>query len=464
MKKIDTSQLAVGDVTQTEYYDAHGDLLISKGVSVSPKHLEALRRRNIFHVYTRESGPDSEIEELLSKEIEDLGELDFDDKKPRTTAPSAPRRARALDLPEFQGIREGRDGLDQLLSTQRVSVLDKKIEFGKTLDQPTGEALRKKMKQLEVSDRDERYKSEVSTDYEAALKEVIRTINYLAGACNIDGGAVRGVVQRFLRTFVTDRNILLCISGSKPSDGDYIYHHSLNVCLLALNIAAAAGYSENQIVEIGMGALLHDVGMLLVAEEIRRKRDRLTKDEWYEVHKHPILGLHLLERLTRLPDSVPIVAYQTHERENGVGYPRRRGGRLIHRFAKIVGLADIYEAVSSPRCYRPAAPPYNAMEMLVKMARQGMVSGDLVKAFLEYTSLFPVGSIVELSDHRIARVVAANGTSFTKPVVSIVVDGNGRTLDEHEIYQVDLKVEADAEIVRSHRFDYLDHTAILTGF
>ena len=161
-----------------------------------------------------------------------------------------------------------------------------------------------------------------------------------------------------------------------------------------------------------MGALLHDVGMLLIPEEIRFKKGRLSKDEWYEVQKHAILGMHVLEKIPNLPESALYVAYQTHERENGKGYPKQRTGRFIHAFAKIVQVADVYESLCSQRDYRPPYLPYRAMELLIKMSVRNLLSIDFVKAFLAYASLFPIGSVVELSNHCIARVVQR--TNFIK--------------------------------------------------
>jgi HD-GYP domain-containing protein (c-di-GMP phosphodiesterase class II) len=282
---------------------------------------------------------------------------------------------------------------------------------------------------------------------------------------SLDASHIRSIVERFLQTLVVDRNIVLGVSVQKaPSSDDYLSHHALNVCLVSLAIAASYGYNEKQVIEIGMAGLLHDVGMMLVPEAIRSKGERLSSDEWFEVQKHPIIGLHLLEKVNRLPESVMIVAYQSHERENGSGYPRQRAGRLIHSYAKIVSLSDIYEAVSSPRTYREANAPYKGMEMLIKMARQGFVNSDFVKAFLMYASLFPVGSIVGLSDGSIAKVVSANGRAFTKPWVSVLVAPDGQRLSEREIYQLDLHNNPDTQIVTSYPCDTFGTVGVLEGF
>jgi HD-GYP domain-containing protein (c-di-GMP phosphodiesterase class II) len=88
---------------------------------------------------------------------------------------------------------------------------------------------------------------------------------------------------------------------------------------------------------------------------------RLTQDEWYEVQKNPILGLHLLEKVSELPEAISYVAYQVHERENSTGYPKKRNSVLIRRFAKMAQVADIFEAITYPRSYRPARIPHEGV-------------------------------------------------------------------------------------------------------
>jgi HD-GYP domain-containing protein (c-di-GMP phosphodiesterase class II) len=392
MKKIEVSMLMPGSEAQQDYYSERGELLISQGVVITSKHMEMLRRRNIFEVYVKLSSEEEELERILSADFGALGKLDIEEqaKRQHKVPPPAKRREpKALSLPEYRTLAKGKDGLSQLLNDSASTSLDNNF-VGRTPDKPSGPALAGRASQVAVGERTQQQKRDVSKAYDNALAEVTGILNRLADGHQMNGNEVRDIVKRFVKIFVTDRNILLNISAKKHSGTNHLYHHSLNVCLLAVNIAASMGYSEMQIVEIGMGALLHDLGMFLIPDSIMAKQGRLSEEEWYEVQKHPILALHLLERIRQLPDSVPYMAYQTHERENKTGYPKQRGTHLIHNFAKIVQVADVYEAMSSPRSYRAAHIPYKAMENVIKMTRQGLIAGDYVEAFLRYASLFPV--------------------------------------------------------------------------
>jgi HD-GYP domain-containing protein (c-di-GMP phosphodiesterase class II) len=325
-------------------------------------------------------------------------------------------------------------------------------------------ALRQAARQIAVNERTPQHIEAVTASYADAIASSKAILDYLSDGVKINEDLVRNVVDRFVKTFLTDKSILINIANTKAWEGEYLYNHMLNVCLLAINIAAAAQYSREQIVEIGIGALLHDVGMLLVPEDIRFKKGRLTKDEWFEIQKHAILGLHILEKFTHIPETAKFVAYQVHERENGKGYPKQRAGRLVHKFAKIVQVADIFESLCSPREYRLPYIPYRAMELLIKMSSQNLVSGEYVKAFLTYASLFPIGSIVELNDHRIAKVVQGNELTYVSPVVSIIADHQGRFLEKSRIYQVDLSTDASVRIDKALERDDLPEIDIMFGF
>jgi HD-GYP domain-containing protein (c-di-GMP phosphodiesterase class II) len=464
MKKIDIRSIAPGMVAEGNFYTERGELLISKGVTIRQNQIDAMLRRNIFEIYMNNSEEDG-FQKIIFTKSEDVSELSLEESQNAGEEGSGKSGERAaFNLPELKCIKPGEQGTLQLIKAKKVLDLDSKLKIGMAPDRPVGQPLKEKARQIPVKERTEEYKRQISLTHEEAVGFVKSVLNALADNKNIDLADVRDLVKLFVKTYLTDRSILINISNIKCCEGDYLYHHTLNVCLLAINIAAAAKYSERQIIEIGMGALLHDVGMLLVPEEIRFKKGRLSKDEWCEVQKHAILGLHLLERVAKMTDPVLYITYQTHERENGKGYPKQRSGRLIHSYAKVVQVADVYESLCSLREYRPPFIPYRAMELLIKMSSRNLLSMEYVKAFLSYASLFPIGSVVELNDHRVARVVQANERHQAKPVVSVIMDLQGTVVPKKAIYQVDLSKENSLQIIRAlqpARFPQFD---IMYGF
>jgi hypothetical protein len=104
------------------------------------------------------------------------------------------------------------------------------------------------------------------------------------------------------------------------------------------------------------------------------------------------------------------------------------------------------------------------METIIKMTKQGLISGEFVKAFLQYTSLFPVGSLVELNDNRIAKVIQSNGNSFAKPVVSVLTNEKSELLAKDRIYQINLSEDTDVHIIRALKLDHLPEVSQMDGF
>ncbi|MBD3322818.1 MAG: HD domain-containing protein [Chitinivibrionales bacterium] len=477
MKELHLSDLTAGDHAENALYSSRGELLIAENALITQNHLNALKRRNIELLYAKSPDDTDEIQVLLSKKFENLdpwddmdsgdaGQLDEgfnldDEPEGESGADDHPRGA--IRPPVLKDIRPGKEGLEQLNNSTLSRSLDSEIDSGKVTDEPEGPRLREQATQISPADRTDDYKQDVSFSYSGALKEITAILTELAKGNIVDGGDLASIVERFVKIFVTDRNILLNISGIKHTD-DYLFNHCLNVCLLSINIAASAGYSEKQIIEIGIGALVHDIGMLLVPESIRFQPGKLSTDDWFEVQKHPVLGLHLLEKIRRLPESVRFIPYQVHERENSRGYPKQRHGRLINRYAKIVQLADVFEAMSSPRSYRKAMLPFVCMQALLRMVKEHVISPDFIKAFISYTSLYPVGSLVMLNDYRIAKVIHANESSYTKPVVNILTAPRNNAFDKKELCELNLKLEPQMRVIKALPVDYVKGAGTMDGF
>jgi HD-GYP domain-containing protein (c-di-GMP phosphodiesterase class II) len=150
-----------------------------------------------------------------------------------------------------------------------------------------------------------------------------------------------------------------------------------------------------QIKSLLYGAILADVGMVRIPKIIIVKRTALDESERAQIKRHPSIGLEMIAHLRELPEEVPWIVYQSHERCDGSGYPGGKKSPQIHMLAKIVGLADVYVAMCTTRPHRPAFLPYKAMEALLQMAARQEFDIDIVKMFLAAQSLFPVGSHVQ---------------------------------------------------------------------
>lgn len=145
---------------------------------------------------------------------------------------------------------------------------------------------------------------------------------------------------------------------------DYIYGHSVNVCIIAVKIAIHMGYNQLKLADLAVGALFHDLGMTKIPIEILDKIGGLTDPELKLVHTHPEEGYNLLKQNQSIAASSSHVAYQHHERFNGTGYPRGMAGEAIHEFARITAIADVYDSMTTERLYRHAKSPAEAMNYI----------------------------------------------------------------------------------------------------
>lgn len=425
MTEIPISYLYPGQINEQPYFSEHGKILIPQGTVLTIQDISSLKKKGINRLFIQDTSEQPDTFHIINK--------------------------------------PGKEGYIELQKSPKCEDLDSHFAEFSNASLPSGPAFKNDIAVENTLHRSVEYINSRLSDYDNALQKIKDLLQSLVQGKKVSAESIRSISTHFAESFLSDPHFMINLSNLKSDSGDYLFHHSLNVCILAINIAAASGCNQLQVVEIGMGALLHDIGMLLIPQEIRLKSSRPTEDEWYEIQKHPLTGIYLLERISRLPEPVILMTYQSHERENGKGYPKQRSSSLIDNYAKILSVADIFEALSSPRSYRDAYLPYKAIETLITMTRQGLVNGEYVKALLEYTSLFPIGSIVELSNKSIGRVVKSNGTSFAKPSVCILIDNKGNILEKDEQYIEDLSSNTSVQIVKAHQTSQFSQN-IMLGF
>jgi HD-GYP domain-containing protein (c-di-GMP phosphodiesterase class II) len=192
------------------------------------------------------------------------------------------------------------------------------------------------------------------------------------------------------------------------------------VATVAIAIGIEMDLSERVIVELAIGCLIHDLGMLAIPHANFEQERELSDEEFAEIAKHPVLTVELFaDHLTSLPFTSLLVAYQMHERPNGAGYPRGRSAEEIHALAKIAAVADAYTALVSPRPHRPGLQPYHAVRTILKEVTEGLYDPAAVRALLRTLSLFPLGSFVSLQDDVVGRVIRSNPDKYDRPILEI---------------------------------------------
>ncbi|WP_096271032.1 HD-GYP domain-containing protein [Paucisalibacillus globulus] len=223
---------------------------------------------------------------------------------------------------------------------------------------------------------------------------------------------------------------------------DYIFQHSLNVAIYSLAIGSELNLNAKELSELGKGAILHDIGKVFIDPDILQKPDKLSQEEFSIMKSHTTMGYDLLRKNHTYSSVVAHCAYQHHERINGSGYPRGLKGNEIHLFAQIIGVADVFDAVSSNRVYRRALLPHEGLELLYSIA-VNQFDIRIVEAFKNSVAVYPNGMYVEFNDKRKGVVVSQNKHICDRPNVRILENESGQI----EPYMVDLSTQLNVTII-----------------
>ncbi|MFD0716188.1 HD-GYP domain-containing protein [Paenibacillus sp. GCM10027626] len=199
---------------------------------------------------------------------------------------------------------------------------------------------------------------------------------------------------------------------------DYLYHKSVMTSMSCYMLAQWVGLSKKDWIPAALAGLLHDIGNTKVDQSILNKPASLTQSEIDEMKRHPLTGYQLLKNVAAINDGVKLAALQHHERIDGSGYPLGVTMDKIHPYAKLVAIADIYNAMTMKRAYRQAASPYLVLEQLQQDAF-GKLDPSYVTAFVEKATQFHNGTLVRLNDDRVGEIIFTDPAHPTRPWVSI---------------------------------------------
>lgn len=226
--------------------------------------------------------------------------------------------------------------------------------------------------------------------------------------------ATNSIANDLMKAISDNDAIAVDISTLKISD-EYTFKHSVDVATMAMIIARKYGLPEQEVYNIGIAGLLHDVGKTKIPNEVLNKTARLTDEEFALMKKHTTLGYALLKDKEDIIQPVAMGVLQHHEKVNGKGYPMGVKGEQIGLYAKLISVADIYDALVTERPYKKAFSQRDAVEMLMSMTEE--LDFPALKSFLGSVILYPVNSIVELSNGEKAKVVKNNPEYVLRPKV-----------------------------------------------
>jgi HD-GYP domain-containing protein (c-di-GMP phosphodiesterase class II) len=234
---------------------------------------------------------------------------------------------------------------------------------------------------------------------------------------------VIAIVDKIIYQVLSLDDVVVNLMDIKTYDG-YTFSHSVNVCILSIitGIKLKLGYIELQ--ELGVGAILHDIGKVMIPSEILLKKSALTDEEYETIKQHSIIGYNILKRIPYISEASASVALNHHERFDGKGYPDGLKNQEIHIYSRIVAIADIYDALSSDRIYRKKVSTNMAIEYLTVIAAPS-VDSKILRYFIQIIPQYPLGTEVVLNTGERAIVFKLNKHFPSRPYIRIVFNADG---------------------------------------
>jgi HD-GYP domain len=248
---------------------------------------------------------------------------------------------------------------------------------------------------------------------------------------------IEELIDKIIDEILENDSIMVNLIDLKVYD-DYTYYHSVSVTTLAIVLGTAVPLSKNELCELGMAAMLHDIGKLFVDKSVLNKNGELTEEEFDTIKNHSYLGYRFLKDRASIPVKSAVAILQHHEKFNGNGYPNGTVGTDISLYGRILSVVDVYDALTSDRCYRKALMPSEAMEYL--MGNGGvMFDPEIVKLFCRRVSPYPVGTLVKLSNGEFG-IVRENFENWgLRPLIELI--DIGTNTGKNKFY--DLHKDAD---------------------
>ena len=241
---------------------------------------------------------------------------------------------------------------------------------------------------------------------------------------SINGEKVHETVDGIMESVFRNRDAITSLTRLKSHD-HYTFTHSVNVCILAVALGRWLQMDKDDIRGLGTGAILHDVGKMFLPEALLNKEGVYTDSEFRTMQRHTVLGADFLTGAGNVEERSMNVIAQHHERYDGSGYPFKFSGDVIHRFARIASIADIYDAMTTDRVYRSRIVPSEVLKLLY-LKRDSYFGPGLIEKFIHCIGIYPIGSLVELNTGEICLIRSVDRDHLLQPVVVVVLDGDKR--------------------------------------
>ncbi len=268
--------------------------------------------------------------------------------------------------------------------------------------------------------------------YQASLDKISPSLNKIMENEVVDGAGLKLAINNIANNLGTYFEQLFKLAILKRYDTG-TFTHLLNVSILSMHFASKLGFAKDVVMDIGLAALFHDIGKLYISRKTIRKPGQLSAQEFSQMESHTVLGAKLLMQYVDTIGVMPVViCFEHHLRYDLSGYPRMPLKAKQHIVSSVVSICDVYDALSQRRSYKTDYPP--AMIHSLMMRGSGTTfDPELLSKFFNILGVWPIGTIVSLSDKRVGVVVEENEDNIFLPKVKIIVpENNGQVIDLKE--------------------------------
>lgn len=279
------------------------------------------------------------------------------------------------------------------------------------------------------------------TVHTGSLQTMVDVLNSVRQGATLRVPDLEVVVDGMVDSVLRNSTAMALLIRMQKID-DYTHAHSLATSMWALILGRHLGLDKQSLKLLGLGGLLLDVGKTKLPEQLLRATGKMTDVSKKHLQSHVRLGVELLQAADSIDSRVLDMVATHHERFDGSGYPNGLKGNQIPVFGRIGGIVDSYSAMSSNRPYGQAMSSYDAMREFKLLADKSF-QAELVEQFIQAIGIFPAGTLVELSTGEIAVVLKEHRTSRLMPEVAVILDADGKKLDDFRIVDLDDQPEEE---------------------